>query len=85
MYTKGVPKTMWANTSYSTGFWINQSRETSSPSIVSYIFDGIISSKGLIEIVRELNAKGIPGPKGKGWGRTGAYIILTYGHVVIPE
>ena len=46
-------------------------------SIVSYIFDGIINGKGLIEIVRELNAKGIPGPKGKGWGKTGVYIILT--------
>ena len=41
------------------------------------IFDGVINGKGLIEIVRELNARCIPGPKGKGWGKTGVYIILT--------
>jgi len=46
-------------------------------SIVADIFDGIVNGKGLIEIVRELNAKGVPSPKGKGWGKTGVYIILT--------
>ena len=51
--------------------------EPNEASIVADIFDGIINGKGLIEIVRELNAKGIPGPKGKGWGKTGVYIILT--------
>ena len=51
--------------------------EPAEASIVADIFDGIINGKGLIEIVRELNAKGIPGPKGKGWGKTGVYIILT--------
>jgi len=44
---------------------------------VADIFDGIINGKGLIEIVRDFNAKGIPSPKGKGWGKTGVYIILT--------
>ena len=51
--------------------------EPAEASIVAYIFDGIVNSKGLIEIVRELNAKGIPSPKGKGWGKTGLYFILT--------
>jgi len=46
-------------------------------SIVAGIFDNVINGKGLTEIVRELNQKGIPGPKGKGWGKTGVYIILT--------
>ena len=46
-------------------------------SIVSGIFNGIASGKGLTEIVKELNARGIPGPKGKGWQKTGVYIILT--------
>jgi site-specific DNA recombinase len=40
--------------------------EPSEASIVVEIFDGIISGKGLIEIVRELNTRNIPGPKGKG-------------------
>jgi hypothetical protein len=31
----------------------------------------------LIEIAKELNTKPIPGPKGKGWGKTGVYSILT--------
>ena len=51
--------------------------EPAEASIVSYIFDGIVNGKGLIEIVRELNTKGIPGPRDKGWGKTGVYIILT--------
>lgn len=51
--------------------------EPAEASIVTDIFDGIINGKGLIEIVRELNEKGIPSPKGKGWGKTGVYIILT--------
>ncbi|MCJ7604518.1 MAG: recombinase family protein [Dehalococcoidales bacterium] len=31
----------------------------------------------MIEIVRGLNSRGIPGPKGKGWGKTSVYKILT--------
>ena len=44
-------------------------------SVVTTIFDGILDGKGLTEISRELNDKGIPGPKGKGWGKTGIYSI----------
>ena len=51
--------------------------EPAAASIVADIFDGIINGKGLTEIVRELNARGIPSPKNKGWGKTGVYIILT--------
>jgi site-specific DNA recombinase len=45
--------------------------------IVVAIFDEVINGKGLTEIVRGLNQKGIPGPNGKGWGKTGLYSILT--------
>jgi site-specific DNA recombinase len=45
--------------------------------IVADIFDGIINGRGLTETVKELNTKGVPGPKGKGWGKTGVYTILT--------
>jgi site-specific DNA recombinase len=45
--------------------------------IVLDIFNSIIDGKGLLEIVKELNAKPIPGPKGEGWGRTSLYTILT--------
>jgi site-specific DNA recombinase len=51
--------------------------EPTEASIVVDIFDRVINGKGLIEIVRELNNKGIPSPKGKGWGKTGVRIILT--------
>jgi len=46
-------------------------------SIVKTAFADAINGKGLTEIVRELNNKGIPGPAGKGWGKTGLYNILT--------
>jgi hypothetical protein len=36
----------------------------------------MLSGKGLIEIVRGLNQKGIASPKGKGWNKTGLYAIL---------
>jgi site-specific DNA recombinase len=45
--------------------------------IVVNIFDGIIDGQGLVQTVKELNAKGIPGPKGKAWNKTGLYSILT--------
>jgi hypothetical protein len=51
--------------------------EPAEASIVADIFHGIISGKGLTQIARELNTKGVPGPKGKGWGKNGVYIILT--------
>ena len=46
-------------------------------SVVAGIFDSVLNGKGLTEIVRELNSKGIPGPKGQGWGKTSVYGILT--------
>ena len=45
--------------------------------IVTAIFNGILDGKGLTEIARELNSRGISGPRGKGWGKTGVYTILT--------
>jgi site-specific DNA recombinase len=46
-------------------------------SIVAAAFNDALNGKGLIEMVRELNSKGIPGPRGKGWSKTGLYSILT--------
>jgi len=46
-------------------------------SIVILIFDSILSGKSLLDIVRELNSKGIPAPKGKAWNKTGLYAIIT--------
>lgn len=51
--------------------------EPNQASIVLDIFNGIISGKGLLEITKELNKRLIPGPKDKGWGKTGVYSILT--------
>jgi site-specific DNA recombinase len=45
--------------------------------IVRSMFNDIINGKGLTDIVRDLNIRGIPGPRGKGWGKTGIYKILT--------
>ncbi len=39
------------------------------------IFNDIVAGKGLIQIVRNLNQKGIAGPKGKGWSKTGLCAI----------
>ena len=44
--------------------------------IVISIFNDVISGKGIIDIVRELNKKGIVSPKGRGWNKTGLYAIL---------
>lgn len=44
--------------------------------VVKSLFNDFLNGKGLIDIVRDLNAKGIPGPKGKGWGKNGVYKIL---------
>ena len=46
-------------------------------SILMAAFNDVLNGKGLTEIARELNNKGISGPTGKGWGRTGLYAILT--------
>lgn len=45
--------------------------------IVVSLFNGVLNDKGLIEIAKEFNAKPIPGPTGKGWGKTSLYSILT--------
>jgi len=45
--------------------------------IVISIFNDILSGKGLIEIVRGLNQKGIVSPKGRGWNKTGIYAIVS--------
>jgi DNA invertase Pin-like site-specific DNA recombinase/exonuclease VII small subunit len=45
--------------------------------IVRLIFGSVLGGKGLAEIAKELNGKGIGGPRGKGWGKTGIYSILT--------
>ena len=44
--------------------------------VVTSIFSDISSGMGLTEIAKELNSKGIRGPRGKGWGKTGLYSIL---------
>jgi len=44
--------------------------------IAKAIFDEVLTGKGLIEIVKELNRKGVPGPNNKGWSKTGLYSIL---------
>ncbi len=46
-------------------------------SIVASIFDAVLHGKGLTEIAKELNRKGIRASRGKGWGKTGVHIILT--------
>jgi site-specific DNA recombinase len=44
--------------------------------IIQAIFNDILNGKGIIEIVRELNAKAIPGPKEKGWSKNDLYGLL---------
>jgi site-specific DNA recombinase len=43
--------------------------ESQSP-IIASAYDEVISGKGLIEIVKDLNFREISGPKGKGWSKT---------------
>ena len=45
------------------------------PTVVG-IFNDVLSGKGLIQIVRDLNQSGIASPKGKGWGKTGIRTII---------
>jgi len=45
--------------------------------VVASVFNDVVGGKGMTDIVRELNLKCIPGPRGKGWGKTGLYGILT--------
>ena len=43
---------------------------------VSAIFSDVLNGKGLIEIARDLNSRGVASPRGKGWGKTGIRAIL---------
>jgi len=45
-------------------------------SIVVDVFNQVLNGKGLTEITKELNRKGIPGPKGRDWRKTGLHKIL---------
>jgi len=45
--------------------------------VVKEMFKAIIGGQGLTDIVRDLNSRGVPGPRGKGWSKTGAHEILT--------
>jgi site-specific DNA recombinase len=51
--------------------------EPTEANVVKSLFDGVIGGKGLIDLVRESNERGIPGPRGRGWGKTGIHEILT--------
>lgn len=51
--------------------------DTDKTSVVAGAFDDILNGKGLMQMVKELNVRGIPGPNGKGWSKTGLYKILT--------
>ena len=44
--------------------------------IVTSIFDNVLHGKGLTEIAKEMNRKGICAPRGRGWGKTSVRIIL---------
>ena len=46
-------------------------------SIIEDIYKAILDGKGLAEIAKDLNGKGITAPRGKGWNKTGLYEILT--------
>ena len=48
--------------------------QSQSPIVVG-IFNDIVAGQGLIQIVKNLNQKGIAGPKGKGWSKTGLRAI----------
>ncbi len=37
----------------------------------------ILQVRGLSEIAKDLNRRGLPGLRGKGWGKTGLHAILT--------
>lgn len=50
--------------------------DPSQAQIVVGIFNDIISGKGLIQLVKNLNQAGIASPKGKGWNKTGLREII---------
>lgn len=44
--------------------------------VVRTVYEEILNGKGLIEVAKELNSRGVPGPTGKGWGKTGLRKIV---------
>ncbi len=50
--------------------------EPSQAAIVKSIFDDVLSGNGLIDIVRSLNNRSIPGPNKKDWIKTSLHAIL---------
>jgi site-specific DNA recombinase len=44
--------------------------------VVAGVFEEVTKGKGLIEITKELNARGVVGPGGKGWAKNGLHQIL---------
>ena len=44
--------------------------------VVVSIFDEVLRGKGLIEITKGLNSRGIAGPKGRAWGKTSIHKML---------
>ena len=46
-------------------------------STVEEIYQAILDGKGLADITRDLNGRGITAPRGRGWSKTGLYEILT--------
>ncbi|MFQ5872999.1 MAG: recombinase family protein, partial [Dehalococcoidia bacterium] len=45
--------------------------------VVKRIFQMALGGPGVKEIAKTLNAEGIPSPKGKRWGKSGLYVVLT--------
>jgi site-specific DNA recombinase len=51
--------------------------EPTQVSTIVNIYDAVINGEGPIDIVRNLNKKGVPGPTGKGWSKSVVHSILT--------
>jgi hypothetical protein len=45
--------------------------------VIALIFEEAINGKGLTEIVKSLNSKGIPSPRGTTWGKTSLHKMLS--------
>ena len=44
---------------------------------IAHIFNSILTSKGVIDVVREMNGQGIHSPRGRAWTKSTLYSILT--------
>ena len=51
--------------------------QTPEAAVVSRVFQQVLQGYGLMEIVRGLHSEGITGPRGKSWGKTSLYQVLT--------